>query len=107
MPETYSVTPVPLYQGALPFGSRNITVIAQNCSASTPATPANWRSAASVRVIASPTRGIGVLAILTPDEAADAVLRVTSYLSGPASGALPARTVVSTAIIRGLAPLEV
>lgn len=72
-----------------------------------PTTPANWRSAASVRVIASPTRGIGVLTVVTPDEAADAVLRITSYLSGPASGALPARTVVNTAIVRGLAPLEV
>ena len=81
--------------------------VAVGTGASTPATPANWRSASSVRVIASPTRGIGVLAILTPDEAADAVLRITTYLSGPTSGALPARTVVSTAIIRGLAPLEV
>lgn len=81
--------------------------VAVGTGESEPTTPANWRSAASVRVIASPTRGIGVLTVLTPDEAADAVLRITSYLSGPASGALPARTVVNTAIIRGLAPLEV
>lgn len=81
--------------------------VAVGTGESAPATPANWRSAASIRVIASPTRGIGVLTVLTPDEAADAVLRITSYLSGPASGALPARTVVNTAIVRGLAPLEV
>ena len=81
--------------------------VAVGTGESEPTTPANWRSLASIRVIASPTRGIGVLALVTPDEAADAVLRITSYLSGPTSGALPARTVVSTAIVRGLAPLEV
>ena len=81
--------------------------VAVGTGASTPATPANWRSASSVRVIASPTRGIGVLAVVTPDEAADAVLRVTVYLLGPTSGSLPSRTLVNAAIVRGLAPLEV
>jgi len=81
--------------------------VAVGTGAATPATPANWRSAASVRVIASPTRGIGVLAVVTPDEAADAVLRVTVYLLGPTSGSLPSRTLVNAAIVRGLAPLEV
>jgi hypothetical protein len=81
--------------------------VAAGTGESAPTTPAGWTSTADVRVVASPTRGAGILAVLSPDEAASAVLRVTVYLSGPASGSLPSRAVVAAALVSALAPLEV
>jgi hypothetical protein len=81
--------------------------VAAGTGESAPTTPAGWALSTDVRLIASPTRGVGVLALLGPDEAASAVLRITVYLRGPASGALPSRQVVYTAIVAALAPLEV
>ena len=43
MPETYITTPVPLYQGALPSGSRIQTDIAQNCPNSRTRTAVAWK----------------------------------------------------------------
>lgn len=71
-----------------------------------PTTPANWWSDANVRAATHPERGTVILASLTPDETADALLRVRAYLQGPASGSRPARTAVTYAIIRGVAPTE-
>lgn len=71
-----------------------------------PTTPANWWSDTTIRAAASPERGTVILVPVTPDEAQDALLRVKAYLQGPASGGLPARTVTTYAIIRGVAPTE-
>jgi hypothetical protein len=81
--------------------------VAAGTGENAPATPAGWALSTDVRLIASLTRGVGVLALLGPDEAASAVLRITVYLRGPASGSLPSRQVVYTAIVAALAPLEV
>ena len=81
--------------------------VAPGTGETTPDTPANWIAGTDIRVITSPTRGVGVLVLLSPDEVSDAVLRVTVYLSGPTSGALPSRTVVSAATLGAVAPLEI